>query len=241
MESAIDQLHTALNSNPFDIIVIDFKHGDIETYKDAALMIKRHKSLQKKPLICLTGIAKKGDAKTLKEIGYSGYLTKPIKQNHLFNCLLMVKNTTDKQSAIEQTGIITKHFIDEFASERFRILIVDDSQVNQKLLSGLLRKLSIRCDIAKDGKAAVAAHKKNKYDLIFMDCHMPVMNGYEASRLIRKEEKNSDKRIPILAITADAVIENKKRCLESGMDEFLTKPWAFDKMTTILKKYLQHE
>ena len=125
-----------------------------------------------------------------------------------------------KQSVVEQTGIITKHFVDEFTSDRYRVLIVEDSLISQKVLVSLLNKLKIRCEIAENGKAAHKAYLKNKYDLIFMNCDMPVMDGYESAKLIREEEEGSGKHIPILAFTAGESNENRKKCLDSGMDDF---------------------
>ncbi len=237
-QSAIDQLHTALDAMPFDMVIVDFKKAEIETYIDFAHEIKKHKQLSGIQLICLSVKTKRGDAQILKECGYSAYLTKPIKKSHLYHSLLLVKDACEKESIVDQTGIITKHFVDEFTSDRYRILVAEDSLITQKVLVSLLNKLKIRCDIAENGNAALTAYLKNKYDLIFMNCDMPVMDGCESTKLIRRAEEGTDRHIPILAFTAGTSSETQKRCFESGMDDFLTKPLKISKLKEILKKYL---
>ncbi len=237
IENAVGQLYTALNSNPFDIVIVDYKKGDLDACKDIALTIKSHKPLKNVHLICLAAKAIKGATKVLKKNGYSAYLTKPIKQNHLYNSLIMIKEPSI-DSAIDHAGIITKYFVDEFASDRYRVLIAEDDFINRKVMVSLLNKLKIQCDVAENGQVAVNAYMKNKYDMILMDCHMPVMDGYAATQVIREKEENSKSRIPILALTADAVVDNRAKCMVAGMDDFITKPCRLGKLTAILKEYL---
>jgi len=168
------------------------------------------------------------------------YLSKPIKQSHLFNSLLMIKSGHEENSHLQHAGIITKHFVDEIASDRYRILVVEDNRINQKLMAGFLNRLKIHCDVAENGKIAVDSFEKQKYDLILMDCQMPVMNGYEATRTIRKQEKNGS-HIPIIALTADVLSENQDQCLAAGMDDYFTKPFDPEKLKKMLKKYLEKE
>ena len=104
------------------------------------------------------------------------------------------------------------------------VLLAEDDHVNQMVVEEMLKKLGCRVDVASDGDAARVAAAGNRYDLILMDCHMPVMDGYEAARGIRKDEETSGTRTPIVALTADALAGDRERCIESGMDDYMTKP-----------------
>ncbi len=246
--SAVEQLHTALAIKPFDAVIVDIKNGDKTRYKEIADTIRRHRTLDNLQLICLTPKSKKGDAKELKKYGYCAYLSKPIRHSHLYNCLLMIKGFRNNSIVVKDDQIITKHFFDETAANRYRFLVVEDNPVNTNTLVRMLNNLTISCDVARNGKEALSACSKKKYDMILMDCHMPEMDGYEATREIRKTEQNGviasrrkeDKtRIPILALTADADAENRDKCFSAGMDDFLTKPIKADQMTDILRKHLE--
>ena len=118
-----------------------------------------------------------------------------------------------------------------------KILSVDDDPTNQKIISNLMKKFNVRCDVAENGKDAIIAHDDNNYDLIFMDCQMPVMDGYDATRKIREKEKGSSKHTPVVAITACAMKGDKEKCIESGMDDYLTKPVNIKHIEGMLIKY----
>jgi signal transduction histidine kinase/ActR/RegA family two-component response regulator len=104
------------------------------------------------------------------------------------------------------------------------VLLVDDDTINQMVVQAMLTKLGCRVDLAADGNTACAAVSSQRYDLVLMDCHMPLMDGYEATRSIRQAEAGSARRTPIVALTADALAGNRERCIESGMDDYITKP-----------------
>ncbi len=116
-----------------------------------------------------------------------------------------------------------------------RILVVEDNIVNQRLAKRLVEKLGYQADVAADGSEAVAAVELSSYDLILMDCQMPVMNGFEATRKIRAGSKH---RTPILALTASALSEDLERCLEAGMDDCLTKPIRFERLDEAIKQWV---
>lgn len=248
--SAVEQLHTALPTKPFDAAIVDVKNGDKTRYKEIADSIRRHKTLDSLRLICLTPKAKRGDAKELKRHGYCAYLSKPIRHSHLYNCLLMIKVFRNKSIAVKDDQIITKHFFDEISAARYRFLVVEDNPVNTNTLVRMLNNLTISCDVARNGKEALSACSKRKYDMILMDCHMPEMDGYEATREIRKIEQeeitasgqSKDKaRIPIFALTASADAENRDKCYAAGMDDFLTKPIKAEQMANLVRKHLEPE
>lgn len=118
------------------------------------------------------------------------------------------------------------------------ILVVDDMPVNRTLMSETLKKMGHSIDIAANGKEALDLIRDNNYDIVFMDCHMPEMDGYQATVEIRVREQETRKHLPIIAITADAMKGNEQRCLDVGMDDFLTKPLKKEKLENIIMKWL---
>lgn len=131
---------------------------------------------------------------------------------------------------------------------KVKVLLAEDNLMNQKVATRVLEKMGCEVQIAQNGKEAIAMWKQSNYDLIVMDCHMPLVDGYEATIEIRKleqkiqtQEKSKKKRTPILALTADAQVGNRKRCLASGMDEYLTKPINVAALRQILEKWISLE
>jgi len=118
-----------------------------------------------------------------------------------------------------------------------RILLAEDNEVNQKVASGILRKYGCEVDIADNGAKAVLLHETRDYDVILMDMQMPVMDGLETTRLIRRREKEAGKHTPVLALTANAMNEDRERCIEAGMDGFLTKPIKKNELLNSLRQY----
>ena len=120
-----------------------------------------------------------------------------------------------------------------------RILLAEDNLTNQKVAVGMLARLGLKVDVALDGQEAVLALESNRYDLVLMDCQMPAMNGYEATRTIRDPASAVlDHAVPIVALTANAFQEDRELCLQAGMDDFLTKPLSMKVLKTMLRKWL---
>jgi CheY-like chemotaxis protein len=119
----------------------------------------------------------------------------------------------------------------------FRVLLAEDDIVNQKVAVRKLEKLSCVVDVAANGKEAVKMWETLPYDLVFMDCSMPEMDGYEATKAIRMREGTEDKHTPIIAMTASAMKEDHETCLRSGMDDFLSKPVQTGKLTEVLERW----
>ena len=117
------------------------------------------------------------------------------------------------------------------------ILIVEDNLVNQKVISAMLGKLDYAVDIVSDGRQAVAAVNNHEYDMVFMDCQMPVMDGYTATQEIRKGEEGAEGRLPIIAMTANAMMDDQGRCYAAGMDGFMSKPVMLDELQNIIDKW----
>ena len=126
--------------------------------------------------------------------------------------------------------------------EDAKILVAEDHEINQIFVKKLLRSLGVKSfDLAKDGKDVVQMFKNGRYDLIVMDCHMPDMNGYEATRAIRDFERDTSTqiRMPIVAMTADAMKGIKEKCLKAGMDGYVSKPVNKDELRSVLSRWFQ--
>ena len=170
-----------------------------------------------------------------KEVGLSTCLSKPFRQSRLLDATMQVMH--QGQITPEKTETVTAAE-DNIFSENIRLLLVEDNIINQKVAVSMLNKLGLNfIDIAEDGKKAVSMVQNKSYDLILMDCQMPVMSGYESTGVIRKWEMTQHlPRLPIVAMTANAMTGDREKCLAAGMDDYLSKPIKVD----ILKEKLAH-
>lgn len=121
--------------------------------------------------------------------------------------------------------------------EQAAILVVDDNAINQKVAVGLLRRLGYQSEVVDSGAAALAALEQKRYALVLMDCLMPVMDGFETTRELRRREPEGT-RVPVIAVTGKTGEEDRRRCLEAGMDDYLTKPIMLDELRTVLARWL---
>ena len=119
-----------------------------------------------------------------------------------------------------------------------RVLIVEDMQVNQMLMNRILHMLGCQSDPAMTGQEAIERLTANDYDIVFMDCHMPEMDGYEATRRIRDMERTQGKHSIIIALTADAMTGDREKCLNAGMDDFLNKPFKPEQISDVIRKWV---
>ena len=139
----------------------------------------------------------------------------------------------------DETHRITPLSAPRFERRGVRILLVEDNAVNRNVALGMLKKLGLAADTAENGKTALEALEKNGYDLVLMDCQMPIMDGYEATKRIRAMEGN-ERRVPIVAMTAHAMSGDRERCIEVGMDDYLAKPITRDTLLNVLEAWLPH-
>jgi CheY-like chemotaxis protein len=190
----------------------------------------------------LTSIGKRGDAKHLRKLGFAAYLVKPIKKSQLLDCLRLV--TGESASTGKQTAgqIVTQYSISEDHKQRVRILLAEDNMVNQKIALRILeKKLGYHADAVTNGREAIESLERSDYDLVLMDCQMPEMDGYEATRKIRDENSSvRNHRIPIIAMTANALDGDREKCLNAGMDDYITKPLNRQEFTNVIKCNLQN-
>jgi CheY-like chemotaxis protein len=171
-------------------------------------------------------------------------LTKPIRQSQLHECLSLVlaaSSGTVSTGLKPTASIITRHSLSEVqAQSKGRILVAEDNPVNQKVAVKMIEKLGYRVDVAGNGREAVEASGRIPYDLVFMDCQMPDMDGFEAARTIRARERGV-RHIPIVAMTANAMQEDRQRCLEAGMDDYLSKPISSKSLADTLNRWLSQD
>jgi len=223
--------------SPYTIAVLDMHMPEMD---GLALCQKLQKMPQFKEtkLIMASSQAQRGDADKMKAAGFQGYLTKPIQQSELFDVLLMVSGLKEKSAKL-----ITRHSASEHHQFKAHILVVEDNATNQLVIQGLLRALGITVDLAANGEEAITALQgMSHYDLVFIDCQMPVLDGYQATMQIRSSATGIiNNAIPIIAMTANAMAGDKQKCLDVGMDDYLSKPIEPEKVINMLKKWLSDE
>lgn len=241
VEKAMKKLQTAAtDGEPFKVVLLDpcILKLDIEIL---GRKIKEDPQLQGVHFVILTATGKRGDAKYFQRLGFEAYLSKPLKRSMLYDCLQII--TGKPASAWKDTSmqIITRHTITEDYKKRTSILVVEDNKINQKITLRILdKKLGYYADAVSNGKEAIELLKILDYDLVLMDGQMPEMDGYEATRIIR--DANSAVRnhnIPIIAMTANVMKGARKKCLEAGMNDYVSKPVNVQKLADAIKRNIR--
>jgi two-component system sensor histidine kinase/response regulator len=173
-------------------------------------------------ILMLTSGEKRGDLKRCHELGVSNYLTKPIRRAELRAALLKALETPSNASASEP--IPRPRALELTSAAASRILLVEDNPVNQRLAMRILEKAGHNVIIAGNGRDALTALQQGTFDLVLMDGQMPDMDGFETTKAIRGGHGGDDQAIPIIGITAYAMVGDRERCLEAGMDGYISKP-----------------
>ena len=230
---AIDKMLAARrNGDPFKLVLIDYMMPDMDGFELAA-EIKKYQELRDSVLIMLTSAGERGHAARCVELGISAYLMKPVRQSDLFQVVCSFMH--ESSIAQDPRKLITQHVIRE-SKKRLEILLAEDNPVNQKLACKLLQNMGHRVTLAQTGKEALEAFEKNRFDVILMDIQMPDMDGLEATTAIRSLENNSDSgHVPIIAMTAHAMSGDRERCLDSGMDGYISKPINVGELTKMIE------
>ena len=232
----------ATERRPFDVVVLDEQPLSGLEGTVLARTMKANPLLCAIPLVVVTSFGQRGDAKAAREAGVAAYLTRPIHQSALRRCLATLLDAAYNPSAGE-TGLsrplITRHSLREQTHrDRPRVLVVDDHELNQVVAVALLERLGCRVDVADSGHAAVAAVQGTPYDLLFMDCHMSDLDGYQTTAMIRSLEGRA-RRVPIVALTGRAQRGDRERCLAAGMDDYLTKPLQYSQLDVFLRRWVK--
>ena len=238
-QQALTSLRRAVaEGDPFKIALVDMQMPVMDG-KTLGGKIKAEPDLRDTLLVMLTSVGQRGDANKFQQAGFSAYMTKPVKVSQLYDCLATVLGVASVGSEQPARPIITRHTLMEDKKRRVRILVAEDNAVNQKVAVRTLEKLGYRADAVANGQEAITALEKIGYDLVLMDVQMPEMNGFDATRMIRDAGSAVLRHdIPIVAMTAHALKGDRERCLEAGMDDYVSKPVTALTLSEILDRYL---
>jgi CheY-like chemotaxis protein/HPt (histidine-containing phosphotransfer) domain-containing protein len=237
----------------YDVAVVDM----LMPGKDGlqlAKELKKHPVGSLVRLVVLTSLIQRGHAELARQAGFVAYLTKPVRHDQLANCLRTVLGlpglagqATAPPVTTPATQLITRHTLAETGSA-LRILVAEDNLINQKLTVRMLEKLGLQSDVVENGQEALTALARGSYAIVLMDCQMPIVDGFEATRLIRQREMVLQEsaaadspmtcHIPIIAVTANAMRGDRERCLAAGMDDYLTKPLRKEDLKGALDRWL---
>jgi len=235
-EEALHAIREALaEGDPFDLVIADYQMPGIDGATLAA-SIKADPALSGMVFVLLTSISHWRDIRGLEGGSVDACLVKPVPQAKLMETLAAAwakkhplrveplghRGAARSSGAPSSMSALSRH-LKHSVNDSVRVLVVEDNKVNQKVALAMLDKLGIRADVADDGLEGVGILRRLPYDIVFIDCQMPVMNGYEATIEIRRLS-GLNQRVAIVALTADAMQESRERCLAAGMDDVITKP-----------------
>jgi PAS domain S-box-containing protein len=221
----------------YSLAVLDFLMPGMDGLT-LAEAIKSNPQTAAMQLVLLTSVGEHGGGVRSGQVDISAYLSKPVRQSQLYDCLITVMSEPATREQPSSSTLITKHTLMESKKLSHKlILLAEDNIVNQKVAVRQLQKLGYRADAVANGREAVEALKRIPYAMIFMDCQMPEMDGYEATGEIRRQEGNA-RHTPIVAMTAHALQGDRAKCIEAGMDDYITKPVKAEELKRVLDAYL---
>jgi len=216
--AALDQARRA--GSPFALVLLDGMMPEIDGFELAA-RIKEQPDLVGAALMMLSSADRKEDAARCRQLGVSAYLVKPVRQSDLLDAIM---NTLSAQGLPEWRSRVAVRPAPSRAERRLRLLLAEDNIVNQRVAVRLLEKRGHDVVVVNTGRQAVAAVAEQSFDAVLMDVQMPEMDGFESTAVIRQREQTTGGRIPIIAMTAHAMKGDRERCLEAGMDGYISKP-----------------
>jgi signal transduction histidine kinase/CheY-like chemotaxis protein/HPt (histidine-containing phosphotransfer) domain-containing protein len=246
---ALELLRAATRrGTPYDLAILDMHMPDMD-----GLMLTRHikadPHLANIPLVLLTSVGAHGDLEAARQAGITIYVNKPARQTDLYNALLTAMN--DRNSAplppqtrapVQTATTPNQATMSSSAFAHARLLLAEDNPVNQDVALTMLEFMGCQVETAYNGQEALKALARKSYDLVLMDCQMPEMDGFEATKVIRSQEAATTsvtrRRLPIIALTANAMAGDRERCLAAGMDDYLSKPFSQEKLREVLSRWL---
>ncbi len=234
-QEGIAQLEKAAQDQPYELVLMDWKMPGMDGV-EASKLIKSSNKLTKIPsIIMLTAYSREEVTRQAKGIGLDGFLTKPINPSILLDSILEVfgKKVEKRVRRGDDSQVDTEALK---AIQGARILLVDDNEINQEIGNEILEQVGCYVTIANDGKEAVEKVAQSEFDCVLMDIQMPVMDGYTATRIIRKDAQFND--LPIIAMTANAMEEDKKQAAESGMNDHVAKPIDVKQLFDVLVNWI---
>jgi PAS domain S-box-containing protein len=238
--AALNALHAALAQNmPYDVVLIDMQMPAVDGLT-LGEEIKADLALAETPLIMLASTNQREEVQRAIKIGFATYLVKPIKPSRLFKMLKKVLEIPAPLSENETTSALITTDAYPIPKVKLRVLLAEDNLVNQKVALKQLKGLGYDADVAANGQEVLQLIEKIPYDLILMDCQMPVLDGFETTREINRRPEQSfpgGRRPLIVAMTANARQEDRQKCLDAGMDDYLSKPVSKEKLTEVLEGF----
>ncbi len=267
---ALQQLYkAAVWKDPYDLAILDMHMPGMDGIT-LAKTIKSDSALSAIRLVMLTSAGQYGDVEAARDAGIEAYLSKPVRQSELLNSLITLltsKGAPHSASLPPQQFVRPTHDQKPCDHVRPRVLLAEDNPVNQEVARSMLELLDCQVEVVADGQEAVDAVQRTSYDLVFMDCQMPRLTGFEATRLIREREKQSVptlnaerrtmnenqqrqnlsfivhhpslSRLPIIALTANAMEGDQQECLAAGMDDYLSKPFSQEKLRFMIDRWIR--
>lgn len=243
---ALQMLHVAVNcGEPFDLVLLDMMMPGMSGVQ-VAKMIRTEPAFAGIRLIVLTSMGRCSDSEELSPSHIQAYLTKPVRQSELCQQIARVVSTPLEQAVLPERSADAEP---EPAGGEHKgehkmdagVLLAEDNPVNQEVMREYLLNLGCRVDLVATGLQAVTASEHKPYDLILMDCQMPDMDGFEATTLLRLRERqqNASRRIPIIAVTANAFEHERENCLAAGMDDYISKPFSQNDLSVMLRRWLK--
>jgi len=232
---ALTLMSAELGTKPFEVALIDHQMPDCDGAELGRRINAADSLLKSTRLVLLTSSGQKSDVTRFEELGFAGFLLKPVALRELAACLETVLSAEAAEWHSRTQGIVTQQPPTLEAKKR-RILLAEDNPVNEKVATHTLRRLGYEVHAVANGQDAVAAWRDGRYDLILMDCQMPVLDGHEATREIRALEAGK-RHIPIVALTAHAMKDDDAKCMAAGMDHHLTKPLDRERLQACLDQY----
>jgi len=189
--------------------------------------LRRRPHLAKTPILILTSVSFLGRRRQLDAAGADGQLTKPVKQSQLRSHILLALGVHDLEAVKAPTK--SRPLAQQVASEggatrKVRVLLVEDNAVNQRIGVALLERAGYQTEVANNGREGLAALAHMPFDLVLMDCQMPILDGYDATRGLREIEARTGAHIPVIAMTAHVMQGDREKCLQAGMDDYVAKP-----------------
>jgi PAS domain S-box-containing protein len=239
---AMDKLRQAVREGRhFPLVVLDMQMPEVDG-ETLGRWIKADPQLAETQLVMMTSLGLGEHSRRAAEIGFAAYLVKPVKQSRLQEALAMALGKSSGLSTsllgigppLSQTTPMADR-----PQQSLRILLAEDNPVNQKVALRQLESLGYKADVVANGQEVLDLLQQVRYDLILMDCQMPVMDGYEATRRLRQQERRSGHRTVVIAITANAMQEDRERCLQAGMDDYLSKPVLKEDLQRLLNHWSQ--